>query len=122
MLPGALDWTAYSNAAFQESLQYADSSGNLINLTGYTARMSIGNMYGAGATIYYTLTTSNGGIVLGDGSDPTAANITLYIPQSEMASIPTGVYDLILIEPDMADDPESLLRGNFNVFPGLTAP
>jgi hypothetical protein len=67
---------------------------NLVNLTGYTARMQIRKKYGD-AVVLLSLTTENGKIILGG----TAGTIQLLLSATDTSAIDwvAGVYDLELV-------------------------
>lgn len=103
MSAGTLNMIADQGATFSKVLTLADSNDNLINLTGYTARMHVRASYAAETTLA-ELTTENGGITLGGA----AGTITLLIAAAAMAAIPVldtpgtppsrvAVYDLEII-------------------------
>ena len=91
---GKYDITTDQGATFSRVITYKDSSGNLINLTGYTARMQVRATYNS-PDILLSLTTENSRIALGG----TAGTITLSVPSADMATLPYGtfVYDLELV-------------------------
>lgn len=90
--PGSYDFTIYQGATFSRVLTWKDDSDNLINLTGYTARMQIRQR--VGGDVLTTLTTENGGITLGGA----AGTITLTISATNTAAITMdGVYDLEMV-------------------------
>ena len=91
--PGIYDITIYQGATFSQVLTWKDSSGSLLNLTGYTARMMARSSID-GATPFLTLTTENGGIALGG----VAGTITLSMSAAATSALSqSGVYDLELI-------------------------
>jgi hypothetical protein len=75
---------------------WKDENGTVIDLTGYTARLQMRTAYSS-VDAFLTLTTENGGIVLGGGSGSisisASAAATAAIKQSK------GVYDLEMIAP-----------------------
>lgn len=86
--------TIEQGADFNLSLQYKDSTGNAVNLTGYTARSQVRSSYSA-PTALLTLTTENGCISI-DGAN---GAITLAANAAQTAIIPAsnGVYDIELV-------------------------
>lgn len=94
-------------ANFTQTLRRKTEDGQLINLTGYTARMQIRATQAAPAFLL-ELTTENNRITI-DGPN---ALITLKLNATETADIDwsKGVYDLELITP--AGDVERILQGN----------
>lgn len=90
--PANHDFTIYQGATFSEVLTWRDSSEELVNLTGYTARMQVRNRIDGDTVV--SLTTENSRIELG-GS---AGTITLTISATDTAALSEGgVYDLELI-------------------------
>ena len=82
------EWPAYTSGGF---IQYDTP----VDLTGYTARMSIKDKIGG--AVLHSLTTENGGIVI----DPAAKTILLSIPAAttEDFTWSRGVYDLEMVSP-----------------------
>ena len=80
------EWPAYTSGGF---IQYDTP----VDLTGYTARMSIKDKIGG--AVLHSLTTENGGIVI----DPAAKTIFLSIPAAttEDFTWSRGVYDLEMV-------------------------
>ena len=78
-------------ATFQKTLTWKDSSGNPINLTGYTARMQF-RRSAASADVLYSATTTNGKITLGG----VAGTVALVLPaaDTELFDFGCAVYDL----------------------------
>ena len=101
-------------ATFRHTLDYSDVDDRPIDLTGATARMMFKGGYTSAAVI--TLTTENGGIVLGG----TAGTIRLLIADTvtQALDIDFGVYDLRLVYPDTTKD--RLIEGKFSVSRGVT--
>lgn len=85
-----------------------------MDLTSFTARMHIRTSFDAEATA--TLTTENGGIVLG-GED---GYVDLHMTATQTAEIPTGSYryDLELVSPD--DFVVRLIEGKIKFRPEVT--
>lgn len=80
-------------ATFNQRLLWKDSTGALVNLTGYTARMQIRPK--VGAPLLVELTTENSRIALGGA----AGTVDLTLTAATTADLPTCVarYDLELI-------------------------
>jgi len=83
--------TIEQGATFNRVLTLTDSDGNLINLTGYSARMTIRRANDF-ETVLIELTTVNGRIALGGA----AGTVTLEITDSDTAALESevGIYDL----------------------------
>lgn len=97
-------------------LTWKDSNGTAVNLTGYTARMSLKSSFTSTTTIL-SLTTSNGRITLG-GS---AGTIQLTVSATDTAALTapqTGVYDLELVSGSSVVT--RLIQGTFSITPEVT--
>jgi hypothetical protein len=81
-------------ANYSQEFVYRDSSGNPINLTGYTARMQIRSTYES-ASPMIDLTTDNYGIILGGAAGTVALGMSAATTDALTAG--RGVYDLELI-------------------------
>tara|TARA_B100000963_G_C22573892_1_gene647436 strand:+ start:748 stop:1098 length:351 start_codon:yes stop_codon:yes gene_type:complete len=94
MTAGNFSLTIEQGATFSLVITYKDSAGSAINLTGFTARMSLRTFIEDSSAIL-TLTTENGRIALGGG----AGTVTLTVSASDTAALTAGngVYDLELI-------------------------
>jgi len=114
----------WQGATFAMTITVKDSTANVQNLSGYTARMQIRTSYAAGSATE-SLTTSNGEITI------TAAegNVALELAASRTANIAvdynngkppktTYVYDLELI--DNGGRVSKLLYGDVNVYGEVT--
>lgn len=108
MAAGKYDFTIEQGATFDIELQYTDSNGDPIDLTGYTSRMQVKNKVG-GSTIYMTLTSD----IADDGTglnmsgsagvnSPTMGTIGLHISaySSSMLNFSRASYDLELVSDD----------------------
>lgn len=90
-------------ADFAFSLEYRDSSGALVNLTGYTARMDVRASDDIAPTSPGTpivqLTTANGRITLGGALGTVALALTAAVTAALAPTPPGGwyVYDLELV-------------------------
>jgi tRNA threonylcarbamoyladenosine modification (KEOPS) complex Pcc1 subunit len=116
MSAGLYTLTIEQGATLNLVLTYKDSSGNLVNLTGYTARMSLRATFDAAAAIL-SLTTENSRISLGGA----AGTITLTISATDTAALTapqSGVYDLELVSGSAVVT--RLIQGTFTVTPEAT--
>lgn len=123
MSAGIWDITAEQGATFNPTLTYKDSTGVLVNLTGYTAQMQVRSAYEAVDPAALILTTENGGITLGGA----AGTIVLLVTAVKMSTLkassettpPSAVYfyDLNLI---LGAVTTRLLQGKFTVNRGVT--
>lgn len=115
-LAGTYSITVDQGATFSETLVWRTKrSRTPIDLTGYTARMKVKGR-NTGSPLLLTLTTENGGILLG-GAEGT---VVLAISATDTAAIIGGIhsYDLELI--DSESRVTRLLKGSFVVRPEVT--
>ena len=101
-------------ADFSKSMTYKDKAKVPIDLTNWTARMSIRDKFGG--TLIISLTTENSRIALGD----TSGTIILTITAADTTGLAagTGVYDLELI--DDVGKVRRLLKGAVAIFAEVT--
>jgi hypothetical protein len=92
--PAPYNLVIYQGANLSQQFIWKDSTGALVNLTGYTARM-MARVNVNSATPFISLTTENSGIALGG----TAGTITLSMTAAQTAAIneTVGFYDLELV-------------------------
>jgi len=115
MSAGLYTLTIEQGATLSLVLTYKDSAGNLVNLTGYTARMMLRSSFTAASSIL-SLTTENSRIALGGA----AGTITLTISATDTAALSapqSGVYDLELVSGSTVT---RLIQGTFTVTPEAT--
>lgn len=119
MAAGVAAFTIDNNADFQQQLIWTDANGNPINLTGYSASMSIANHTQPNATVFYTLSSS--GMNPGITFVPESGIINLFIPVSETQTFTfaNAVYDLLVT--DSSDITTRLLMGPITISDGVTA-
>lgn len=111
LLPDRKNFTIWKGGTFRKVLtmhQGATTTTPVYNFTGFTARMRLRDENGV--TIQ-TLTTENGGIILGG----TAGTITIYISDEATLVLPweVALYELFLITPSGDADP--ILHGTLRV-------
>ena len=89
-----VDLTIEQGATFTDESLLVDADGEVIDLTGYTARMDIKADI-ADTDPVISLTTDNGRIII----TPSAGSVLLYLDPAETAaiSIERGVYDLEVV-------------------------
>ncbi len=113
MTPGKYNMICPQGATFAKQLTYAIDDVP-VNLTGYTARMQVREKH-TSKNFVTSLTTENGGIVLGGA----AGTINIYIPDENTSTITAKdyVYDIELIS---TGEVYRLLEGKFIVTPEVT--
>jgi len=105
MAAGKYSWTLEQGTTISFEIQYADSNGNPIDLTGYNGRMQLRDSYAnsPNSTIYLTLSSSlnpdNTGLNFSGSNGttpPTSGSIGIYISSctSSMLTFGTALYDL----------------------------
>lgn len=118
MSAGIYDIYIEQGATFQKIFIWKDSNGNLINITGFTARMQF-RLQTTSETILFEATTENGKIALG-GS---AGTVTVTISATETAAFDfcSAVYDLELQSSVLSGSVVTrLLEGSVNVSKEVT--
>ena len=108
------DLTIQQGATFSIVATWKDSAGTPVNLTGYTAAMTLRDSYTAAGTVLYL--SSGTGITLGG----TAGTITILAAATATAALTapsSGVYDLELITGATV---YRLLEGGFTITPEAT--
>jgi hypothetical protein len=118
MSAGKWNIAAEQGVTFNPTLTCKDSSGAMVNLSGYSARMQVRDSYEATAKLF-DLTTDNGGITLGGAGGTVALRITaeqmatiLIEAEPGLPPVKTCVYDLELVNgPSVI----RLLEGTFSI-------
>lgn len=106
-----VDFLIEQGATFREEIIWADSDDELVDLTGYSARMQIRSEIES-VGFLAELTTENGGIALGG----VAGTIELYISDEDTAAMTAqkgAVYDLEL--EDSGGDVTRLIKGKIEI-------
>ena len=111
---GVYNILADQGATFTRTITWTNTAGSPVNLTGYTARMSLRVTY-TDSTVALSLTTENGRITLGG----VAGTITLNVDATTMAALSAKsyVYDLELVN---GANVTRLLQGSFVNSPEVT--
>lgn len=114
MTPGTLNLICPAGSTFDKTFTYR-IAGQLVNLTGWTARMQVRQKHTADTKLL-DLTTSNGGITLGGA----AGTVAIYATDTQTAALPAGVwrYDIELI--NGSGKVGRFLEGTFTVTPEVT--
>lgn len=110
-----LDYQIEAGATFDIILTWSDSSGTLIDLTGYTARSQWRDTVDS-STILVDLTTANSKIVLG-GILGTIQIIQTAL-ETEAYAFTTAVHDLEIISP--SGSVQRLFSGSISISPEVT--
>lgn len=113
-MAGTYDIEAFQGDTFTLPIVWRDENKDLVDLTGYTARMQLRQTVDA-EDFTIELTTENGGITLGG----TAGTIDLTISAEDMAAIDAGSYKYDL-EMVVGESVTKLLRGKFKVIAEVT--
>jgi hypothetical protein len=113
MTPGKYNIVCPQGSTFSQEFTYSIND-VLVNLTGYTARMQVREKH-TSTTAQLTLTTENGGIVLGG----TLGTFTVNISSSNTAGLfaKDYVYDLELVSSGTVT---RIIEGKFIVTPEVT--
>ena len=118
MSAGTFNIVAEQGATYNKLFTLTNSAGDLIDLTGYTARLQVREKYSS-ETKLLDLTTENGGITLGGA----AGTVAVLATATQMAAISvpdtggtppkrSAVYDLELISGSTVT---RLLQGKFDI-------
>lgn len=112
---GKYNVIADQGATFARLITWKDDENTPVDLTGYSARMQVREKY-TSTVAALSLSTPSSGISLGT----TNGQITLSVPASTMAALPSGeyVYDLEMVSSTGAVT--RLLQGTFTVTPEVT--
>ena len=115
MTPGRYNMKVYQGSTFSLAPQWK-IDGTYVNVTGYTAAMSVKNSPSSSTTII-SLTSSNGRITVGT----TDGKFTLALTAVETTALAAGqyVYDLEVTSPGGVVT--RLLEGGFIVYEGVTS-
>ena len=106
-LAGKYNMTIDQGATLALRMTYKDSAGDLISLTGYTARMQVRQTVPSTSTIL-DLTTENGGLTLGGAAG--TIDVAITATASEAVAAGQYVYDLELVNGTTV---ERLVMGTF---------
>ena len=109
-----IDLTIEKGASFRKTFLWKDSDKNIIDLSGYTARMQIRTSVNS-STIISELTTENGGITI----TSLEGKIELYISDTDTSAISynKGAYDIELI---VGGEITKFSRGNVYIIEEIT--
>ena len=107
--PGILDITIHQGATFNLDLQYLDSTGAGVDMTGYSVESKIADVTGANTLATFTSTFTD--IAVGKFNMKLSSAVTTAITQE-------GLYDVLVTEP--AGEKFFLVQGRTKLDPGIT--
>ena len=94
-MAGQKNWEVDQNTTFRFVLEYKDSSGNAVDLTGASAKMQVRDTKG-GSKLAFTLTSPSGGIVIDAVNGK--LTVTMTPTQTNKLYYPKSSYDLMLTD------------------------
>lgn len=105
-MAGQKNWEVDQNTTFRFVLEYKDSNGDAVDLTGASAKLQVRDTKG-GSKLAFTLTSPSGGIVI----DPANGKLTITMTPTQTNKLfyPKSSYDLMLI--DAAGTKTKLVEG-----------
>lgn len=131
MAAGRYSWVLEQGTTVNFEIQYKDSNGNPVDLTGYTGRMQLRDSYAQNpnSIIYLTLSSSLNSDGTGlnfSGSNgstpPTSGSIGIYIASctSSMLTFTTAYYDIEIYSGSYCPYTVRLLEGQVRLSPEVT--
>ncbi len=113
-MAGKYSFTVKQGATFGFGITWKDSNGDLVDLTGYTARMQL--RYGSvNGDVAIELTTENGGLSIDELTSSVVVSISAE--QSEAILARQCVYDLEMVKDDRV---VRLIEGKVKISPEVT--
>lgn len=91
------NWEVDSNTTYQFQIDYKDSNGDPIDITGSSAKMQVRDA--TGQKLAFTLTSPSGGITI-DGPNGTLT-VKMTPTQTSKLFYPKSVYDLMLTDSNL---------------------
>lgn len=119
--PTVYDMVIDANANFDQSFQWTLPNGGLIDLTGYTAVLTIASDFYTNPNRTVFLTTQSTDLTpMITFPEPTAGVIRINIPAAttSLMTFKSAVFDLLLTAPDT--EVTRLLQGPVDISPGVT--
>ncbi len=108
--PGTHNFTIYQGATFELDLQYKDSTGTGVNMSGYSIAAKLANQTNS-SDILATFTTSF--------TDASTGQFQIKLTAAETAALVNGgLYDVLITEP--GGDKYYILQGRASLDPGIT--
>jgi hypothetical protein len=119
MLASKYNITVEAGATYRKKITWKTANRAAVNLTGASARMHIRKSV-SDSTILVSLTTDNGGLVLGG----VLGTIEIVILDNQTDTLVNGVYDIEIVHPlganQTRNDVTRLLYGTVTVLPSVT--
>lgn len=115
MAAGKHNFLCEQGATFNPTITWKDEANNLVDLTGYTARMQVRSDFSS-TVIIISLTTENARITLGGA----VGTIELLITDEDTTLLTAGTYKYDLELVSSLGTVVRLLKGNFKVDPEIT--
>jgi hypothetical protein len=94
-MAGQKNWEVDQNATFRFVVEYKDTDGDPINLTGASAKMQVRDTKG-GSKLAFTLTSPSGGIVIDQVNGK--LTITMTPTQTNKLFYPKSSYDIMITD------------------------
>ena len=108
--PGTHNFTIYQGATFELDLQYKDSTGTGVNMSGYTIAAKLADQTNS-SSILATFTTAF--------TDASTGQFKIKLTATETAALTGGgLYDVLITEP--GGDKYYILQGRVSLDPGIT--
>ena len=97
-MAGQKNFEVDQNATFTFILEYKNSNGNAVDLTGASAKMQVRDTKG-GTKLAFTLTSPNGGIII----DPTTGKLTIKMTPTQTNKLfyPKSSYDIMITDSNL---------------------
>ena len=92
-MAGQKNWEVDQNTTFRFVLEYKDSNGDAVDLTGASAKMQVRDTKG-GSKLAFTLTSPSGGIVIDAPNGK--ITVTMTPTQTNKLYYPKSSYDLMI--------------------------
>jgi hypothetical protein len=115
MTAGLYNFVIEQNAKFNPVLTWKDSSGNLVNLTGWTATMKIWDVQTKNLLLTLTMTPDSNGNVITLGG--TAGTISILIKTVTTETLNFSVARYMLRLNDTTSEGERIIEGSISFSP-----
>ena len=94
-MAGQKNWEVDQNTTFQFVVEYLDSNGDAVDLTGASAKLQVRDTKG-GSKLAFTLTSPSGGIVIDSANGK--LTLTMTPTQTNKLFYPKSSYDIMLTD------------------------